>query len=191
MGTVSCAGTAGNAVHSIAGAFHLFKLAERPRPVSLITVVGKEHGNIDLRRASVTAAPANSVRDADLFPRRTRPEDNRKNVLSHRTEAGTSGCSGEGFEKEGYIEHPRRAGHSSEYKVCKRGRILFRYAIVIPRKTEVFIAQKARINLTKRSIRAYLTNPYCFPRNYFRSTQRAFMETPMNPSFSHRRTYIT
>ena len=62
--------------------------------------------------AQDTEGQRRTAENAGPLPRRTRPEDDRKNALSHRTEAGTGGCSGEEFEKEGYIDQPRRVWHS-------------------------------------------------------------------------------
>ena len=45
--------------------------------------------------AQDTAGQKRTGENAGPFPRRTRPEDDRKNALSHRAEAGTGGCSGE------------------------------------------------------------------------------------------------
>lgn len=62
--------------------------------------------------AQDTEGQRRTAENAGPLPRRTRPEDDRKNALSHRTEAGIGGCSGEEFEKEGYIDQPRRVWHS-------------------------------------------------------------------------------
>ena len=54
--------------------------------------------------AQDTAGQRRTAENAGPLPRGTRPEDDRKNALSHRTEVGTGGCSGEEFEEEGCID---------------------------------------------------------------------------------------
>ena len=53
--------------------------------------------------AQDAAGPSRAAENAGSFPRRTRPEDDLKSALFHRTEAETGECSGEGFMKKCYI----------------------------------------------------------------------------------------
>lgn len=92
--------------------------------------------------AQDTAGQRRTAENAGPLPRGTRPEDDRKNALSHRTEVGTGGCSGEEFEKEGYIDQPRRVWHSPGAKGLSQ--ILCKHRNAVQIEQNLFKAEVAQ-----------------------------------------------